>query len=91
MALFSVVTLLLSPRALSITIGRRFLFRVYHAGIYPGNLLVSLILSSLFCYISLSPAIFMQQLGLSTMHYSCCFQLPCYFLLLAISSQNLSA
>ncbi|EJR0220732.1 MFS transporter [Raoultella planticola] len=84
MALFSVVTILLSPRAL-----------VHHdAAVVPsssgfvtpafiqGTLLVSLILSSLFCYISLSPAIFMQQLGLSTLNYSLLFSASVLFFIL---------
>ncbi|MDV1566463.1 MFS transporter [Raoultella planticola] len=84
MVLFSVVTILLSPRAL-----------VHHdAAVVPsssgfvtpafiqGTLLVSLILSSLFCYISLSPAIFMQQLGLSTLNYSLLFSASVLFFIL---------
>lgn len=38
-----------------------------------GTILVSLMLSSLFCYISLSPVIFMQTFSLSTIHYSLLF------------------
>lgn len=84
MALFSVVTLVLSPRRL----------KQHDAAAAPsssgfitpafiqGTLLVSLILSSLFCYISLSPAIFMQQLGLSTMHYSLLFSASVLFFII---------
>lgn len=84
MALFSVVTLLLSPRRL----GHRDSAAAPSSSgfITPafiqGTLLVSLILSSLFCYISLSPAIFMQQLGLSTMHYSLLFSASVLFFII---------
>ncbi|EHW9643499.1 TPA: multidrug effflux MFS transporter [Klebsiella pneumoniae] len=38
-----------------------------------GTILVSLMLSSLFCYISLSPVIFMETFSLSALHYSVLF------------------
>ena len=84
MALFSVVTLLLSPRRL----GHRDSAAAPSSSgfITPafiqGTLLVSLILSSLFCYISLSPAIFLQQLWLSTMHYSLLFSASVLFFII---------
>ena len=84
MALFSVVTLLLSPRRL----GHRDSAAAPSSSLFitpafiQGTLLVSLILSSLFCYISLSPAIFMQQLGLSTMHYSLLFSASVLFFII---------
>ena len=84
MALFSVVTLLLSPRRLvhhdvtTISSSSGFITPAF----IQGTLLVSLILSSLFCYISLSPAIFMQQLGLSTLHYSLLFSASVLFFII---------
>lgn len=84
MALFSVVTLLLSPRRLvhhdmaTVSSSSGFITPAF----IQGTLLVSLILSSLFCYISLSPAIFMQQLGLSTIHYSLLFSASVLFFIL---------
>ncbi|MEF3110449.1 MFS transporter [Raoultella sp. WB_B2P2-3] len=84
MALFSVLTMLLSPRAL--THHDRVATSSTGGFITPafihGTLLVSLILSSLFCYISLSPAIFMQQLGLSTMNYSLLFSASVLFFII---------
>jgi len=84
MALFSVVTLLLSPRRLvyhevaTVSSSSGFITPAF----IQGTLLVSLILSSLFCYISLSPAIFMQQLGLSTIHYSLLFSASVLFFII---------
>ncbi|HIE8755990.1 multidrug effflux MFS transporter [Klebsiella sp. Acro-834] len=84
MALFSVVTLLLSPRRLeyhdvaTVSYSSGFITPAF----IQGTLLVSLILSSLFCYISLSPAIFMQQLGLSTIHYSLLFSASVLFFII---------
>lgn len=84
MALFSVVTLVLSPRRLeqhdaaAAPSSSGFITPAF----IQGTLLVSLILSSLFCYISLSPAIFMQQLGLSTMHYSLLFSASVLFFII---------
>lgn len=84
MALFSVVTLVLSPRrleqhdAVAAPSSSGFITPAF----IQGTLLVSLILSSLFCYISLSPAIFMQQLGLSTMHYSLLFSASVLFFII---------
>ena len=84
MALFSVVTLLLSPRALArhdavvLPSSSGFVTPAF----IQGTLLVSLILSSLFCYISLSPAIFMQQFGLSTLNYSLLFSASVLFFIL---------
>lgn len=84
MALFSVVTLLLSPRRLvhhdvaTVFSSSGFITPAF----IQGTLLVSLILSSLFCYISLSPAIFMQQLGLSTIHYSLLFSASVLFFII---------
>ena len=84
MALFSVVTLLLSPRRLeyhdvaTVSSSSGFITPAF----ILGTLLVSLILSSLFCYISLSPAIFMQQLGLSTIHYSLLFSASVLFFII---------
>ncbi|PXL03247.1 MFS transporter [Klebsiella variicola] len=84
MALFSVVTLLLSPRRLvhhdvtTISSSSGFITPAF----IQGTLLVSLILSSLFCYISLSPAIFMQQLGLSPIHYSLLFSASVLFFII---------
>ncbi|MDD1951955.1 MFS transporter [Klebsiella variicola] len=84
MALFSVVTLLLSPRSLvhhdvaTVSSSSGFITPAF----IQGTLLVSLILSSLFCYISLSPAIFMQQLGLSTIHYSLLFSASVLFFII---------
>lgn len=84
MALFSVVTLLLSPRHLvhhdvaTVSSSSGFITPAF----IQGTLLVSLILSSLFCYISLSPAIFMQQLGLSTIHYSLLFSASVLFFII---------
>lgn len=84
MALFSVVTLLLSPRRLvhhdvaTVPSSSGFITPAF----IQGTLLVSLILSSLFCYISLSPAIFMQQLGLSTIHYSLLFSASVLFFII---------
>ena len=84
MALFSIVTLVLSPRrleqhdAVAAPSSSGFITPAF----IQGTLLVSLILSSLFCYISLSPAIFMQQLGLSTMHYSLLFSASVLFFII---------
>lgn len=84
MALFSIVTLLLSPRRLvhhdvtTISSSSGFITPAF----IQGTLLVSLILSSLFCYISLSPAIFMQQLGLSPIHYSLLFSASVLFFII---------
>jgi MFS family permease len=81
MALFSVVTLVLSPRRLE-QHDRGASSGFITPAFIQGTLLVSLILSSLFCYISLSPAIFMQQLGLSTMHYSLLFSASVLFFII---------
>ncbi|MDK7643950.1 MFS transporter [Klebsiella aerogenes] len=84
MALFSVVTLLLSPHRLvhhdvaTVSSSSGFITPAF----IQGTLLVSLILSSLFCYISLSPAIFMQQLGLSPIHYSLLFSASVLFFII---------
>ena len=84
MALFSIVTLVLSPRrleqhdAVAAPSSSGFITPAF----IQRTLLVSLILSSLFCYISLSPAIFMQQLGLSTMHYSLLFSASVLFFII---------
>ena len=84
MALFSIATLLLSPRQL--VTHNRIVSPSSSGFITPafiqGTLLVSLILSSLFCYISLSPAIFMQQHGLNTLNYSLLFSASVLFFIL---------
>jgi O-antigen ligase len=84
MALFSIATLLLSPHQL--VTHNRMVSPSSSGFITPafiqGTLLVSLILSSLFCYISLSPAIFMQQHGLNTLNYSLLFSASVLFFIL---------
>ncbi|ROS27319.1 MFS transporter [Raoultella terrigena] len=84
MALFSVLTMLLSPRALAHhdRVAASSTGGFITPAFIHGTLLVSLILSSLFCYISLSPAIFMQQLGLSTMNYSLLFSTSVLFFII---------
>lgn len=47
-----------------------------------GTILVSLILSSLFCYISISPSIFMHTYGLSTFSYSIIFSFSVLFFII---------
>lgn len=84
MALFSVLIMLLSPRALAHhdRVATSSTGGFITPAFIHGTLLVSLILSSLFCYISLSPAIFMQQLGLSTMNYSLLFSASVLFFII---------
>ncbi|MBJ7224176.1 MULTISPECIES: MFS transporter [unclassified Brenneria] len=81
MVIFSVLTIMLSPRSLAVphneTIPETPGFVT--PAFIQGTLLVSLMLSSLFCYISLSPAIFMQVFGLGTLNYSFLFSASVLF------------
>lgn len=82
MALFRVITLLLSPNRLEYhnVIEVSSSSDYIRSAFIQGTLLASLNLISLFCSISLSPTIFMQQLGLSAMHYSPIFSYSISFL-----------
>ncbi|EIX4510768.1 MFS transporter [Escherichia coli] len=81
MAVFSILTIVLSPRDSN---EQEENTHQDSAGFVTkdficGTILVSLMLSSLFCYISISPAIFMIDYGLNTFNYSVIFSLSVLF------------
>ncbi|EJG7686695.1 MFS transporter [Escherichia coli] len=84
MMLFSIIIMLLSPK---ITHANEKVICQNSASFVTkeficGTILVSLILSSLFCYISISPSIFMHTYGLSAFSYSIIFSFSVLFFII---------
>lgn len=79
MGAFSILTILLSPKESNKQEKKTHQDNVNFVtkDFICGTILVSLMLSSLFCYISISPALFMSDYGLNTFNYSVVF--PCQF------------
>lgn len=91
MMLFSIIIMLLSPK---ITHANEKAICQNSASFVTkeficGTILVSLILSSLFCYISISPSIFMHTYGLSAFSYSIIFSFSVLFFIIGNQSSKI--
>ncbi|ENZ9759711.1 MFS transporter [Escherichia coli] len=84
MGAFSILTILLSPKETNKQEKKTHQDNVKFVtkDFICGTILVSLMLSSLFCYISISPALFMSDYGLNTFHYSVVFSLSVLFFII---------
>lgn len=81
MGSFSILTMLLSPKEANKQEKKTHQddIKFVTKDFICGTILVSLMLSSLFCYISISPALFMNDYGLNTFNYSVVFPYQFYF------------